>query len=71
MYESKVLPFNNRYGKDIPFDEHKRKVIFHNHSCEHITITAVDPFLGTSIEVTVRKDQLPEFLQAVDVPPDK
>lgn len=65
MYESKVVNFNNTYGNN-PFDEHKRKVVFHHSSKEHITITAMDPSLGTVIEVMIRKADLPDFITNAD-----
>jgi hypothetical protein len=65
MNEAKVVNFNNTYGNN-PFDDHKRKVVFHHSSREHITITAVDPLLGIAVEVMIKKADLPEFVTNAD-----
>jgi hypothetical protein len=61
MYERVAVPFNDQYGDSPSHDS--RAVIFRNASVVHLGITAVDPRNGTSIEIVIRKSDLPAFLQ--------
>ena len=64
MYDSKVVFYNNEYGKNKPnvSADQSKKLIFHNSSNEHLTITAIDPEKGTSIDVMMQKNDLPDFV---------
>ena len=64
MYESVVVPCNTEYGtrKTDP-DIDPRKAIFQDASVEHVCITVVDPRIGVSAEVMIRKDDLPDFVR--------
>lgn len=65
MYESVFVPENKEYsGEDgkINAEVPKSGVVFHNSSTEHTTVIAFDSKTGRSVEVMLRKDAIPDWV---------
>lgn len=67
MYEKLFIVENKNYGDSAKTEitaVHPRKgVILHNSSTEHITITVFDTNIGSSVEVTIRKEEVPDWIK--------
>jgi hypothetical protein len=67
MKESKIIPENKNYGDVCASTSVTKSIIVKNISVQHIAVIAIDTQVGSSIEVIIRKDQIPEWLTCTEI----
>ena len=64
MYELVIAPENRDYGKKdgVETNDAEKAVIFRNASVEHVAVIAYDTETGVSVNVLLRKDSIPKWI---------